>query len=134
LAEVVYKAAFPSDFEAMMKVLEEGHRALLAAGCIPKGKEPCARLCLEEALVNAVRHGNNCDHTREVRLEIVREGENDCRVRIWDEGEGFQPEDIKLPSPDQPGGRGICLIRHFVDEMRFDRVNKCFEMLFRWVA
>lgn len=133
MAEVLYKAAFPSDFEEMVKVLDQGLKALIKAGCVPQGKEPCARLCLEEALVNAVRHGNQCDHTREVRLEILREGK-DCRVRIWDEGQGFQPEDIQLPSADQPGGRGICLIRHFVDEIRFDRANKCFEMLFRWVT
>ena len=133
VAEVVYKAAFQSNFEAMMHTLDEALGVLVKQGCIPKDKEACARLCLEEALVNAVRHGNECDDTRQVRVEIVRE-DNQCRVRVCDEGKGFRPEDVALPSADQPGGRGICLIKHFVDEVRFDAEAKCFEMTFRWVA
>jgi len=133
VAELLYKAAFPSDYEAVMRALDEGLAALTSCGCIPKDKEPCARLCLEEALVNAVRHGNGCDERRLVKLEILRDKEF-FRVRVCDEGKGFRPEDVQLPAPDKPGGRGICLIRHFVDEVRFDEESKCLEMLFRWVA
>lgn len=133
MAEVLYKAAFPSEFEAMMQTLDEALGALVRGGCIPPEKEACARLCLEEALVNAVRHGNGCDQSRQVKVEILRDGDG-CRIRVCDEGTGFSPDSITLPEPDQPGGRGICLIRHFVDEVRFDKESKCFEMLFRWVA
>ena len=133
MPQVLYKATFPSNFEAMMLALDEALSALVSDGCIPKDKEACARMCLEEALVNAVRHGNKCDHNLNVDLEVIREGDR-CRVRVCDQGDGFQPDLIQLPDPDQPGGRGICLIRHFVDEVRFDKENKCFEMLFRWAA
>ncbi len=130
---MLYKAAFPSDYEAMMHALDEALGALIKGGCIPKDKESCARLCLEEALVNAVRHGNGCDQTRLVKLEVIRETDH-IRVRVCDEGNGFRPDDIQLPDPEKPGGRGICLIRHFVDEVRFDEETKCLEMLFRWQA
>lgn len=125
-----YSAEFPSTFEAMAPVLEEAVAALLRSGCISPNDEASTRLCLEEALVNAVRHGNQCKEERKVLLELTSSG-NECIIRVKDEGEGFCPEAIHLPEAEQLGGRGICLIRHYMEHVRFNPAKNCLEMKFR---
>lgn len=114
----------------MAEVLGRALDALVEEGCIPPGNIPCTRLCLEEALVNAIRHGNHCDAARKVRIEMHAEGE-DCVIKVWDEGAGFSPEDIRLPESDQLGGRGVCLIKHYMDRVTFNDKEHCLEMAFR---
>jgi anti-sigma regulatory factor (Ser/Thr protein kinase) len=130
VANEIYSRTIASSFEALMPVLDEALEAMRAHGCIPPGKEPQTRLCLEEALVNAVRHGNCCEGDREIRVMVTADADR-CTIKVCDEGRGFSPDAIELPAPDTPGGRGICLIRHFMDEVRFDRENKCFVMAFK---
>lgn len=78
------------------------------------------KLALEEALANAVKHGNKEDTSKHI---VVRYDINDERaiIIVRDEGEGFIPEDIPDPTtPDrlsQPSGRGIMLISAYMDEV-----------------
>ena len=90
---------------------------------------PCTRLCLEEALVNAIRHGNGCDARRKVSLELLGNGEY-CTIRVCDEGAGFVPENVALPGSEQLGGRGICLMRHYMDHVQYNERDRCLEMKF----
>ncbi|MBI1320841.1 MAG: hypothetical protein GC168_18100 [Candidatus Hydrogenedens sp.] len=130
MANEIYSRTIASSFEALMPVLDDALEAMRANGCIPPGKESQTRLCLEEALVNAVRHGNHCEGDRHIHVEVLSDADR-CTIKVCDEGTGFCPDAIQLPAPDTPGGRGICLIRHFMDEVRFDRENKCFVMAFK---
>lgn len=114
----------------MAPVLDEAVAALLRTGCISTNEEASTRLCLEEALVNAVRHGNQCEKDRKVKIELARSG-SECIIRVRDEGEGFCPEAIRLPEAEQLGGRGICLMRHYMEQVRFNPVTNCLEMKFR---
>lgn len=86
-------------------------------------------LALEEALVNAIRHGNRSDLSKEVGLRFYL---NDDRLlmEIEDEGAGFDP--AKLPDPtedeflDRPNGRGVLLIRTFMTRVEYlGRGNLC---------
>lgn len=86
-------------------------------------------LALEEALVNAIRHGNRSDLSKEVGLRFYL---NDDRLlmEIEDEGAGFDP--AKLPDPtedeflDRPNGRGVLLIRTFMTRVDYlGRGNLC---------
>jgi anti-sigma regulatory factor (Ser/Thr protein kinase) len=79
-------------------------------------------LCLQEALQNAVVHGNKKDFRRKVRLSVfVSESEWGCVVQ--DEGDGFDPEGVR--SPTQPeglwgeSGRGLYIISHYMDRVVF---------------
>lgn len=80
------------------------------------------KLAIEEALTNAVKHGNCNDPTKTV---TVRYSINSDRaiVSVRDEGCGFEPE--KVPDctcPDRlsmPNGRGIMLIRAYMDEVSY---------------
>ena len=79
-------------------------------------------LALTEALVNAVKHGN--DEAADKRVGLVVEIDVDgLQMTVWDEGAGFDPESI--PRSIRPedilkeSGRGIFLIRAYMDEVEF---------------
>jgi len=130
LSRPFFKEEFPSTFEAMTAVLDNAVDSLANEGWIQGSHVPCTRLCLEEALVNAVRHGNNSEADRRVTLTMLAR-DDECVIQVCDEGGGFCVDNIALPESDQLGGRGICLIRHFMDTVKFDTVAHCLEMSFR---
>lgn len=76
---------------------------------------------LEEAVVNAIRHGNQCDCRKRLRIAFCVG--NDCfEVCVEDEGKGFNPDSV--PSPldverlEMPCGRGLLMMRHYMSEVR----------------
>jgi serine/threonine-protein kinase RsbW len=81
------------------------------------------RLAVEEALLNAVIHGNKFDPAKEVHVTFTIEA-NDFNIRIQDEGNGFKPDGIPdpthTPNADKLVGRGLLLMRHFMDAVRFN--------------
>ena len=74
------------------------------------------RLVLDEAIQNAMRHGNNGDSGKMIQLTIVP-SETNITITVRDEGKGFSPNALGDPrSPEnkyRPGGRGIHLIKNF---------------------
>jgi serine/threonine-protein kinase RsbW len=80
------------------------------------------RLALEEALVNAIKHGNQMDPTKSVRIECTISPEL-VRVVIEDQGSGFQPETVPDPTEEEnlerPCGRGIMLMRAFMNHVEY---------------
>lgn len=81
------------------------------------------RLALEEALVNAIKHGNGMDPEKKVQV-LCRITQDSARVEIQDEGEGFDVGDVPDPTADEnlerPCGRGIMLMRAFMTEISFN--------------
>jgi serine/threonine-protein kinase RsbW len=81
-------------------------------------------MAVRESMVNAVVHGNRYNANKKVGLAVERNSHR-FTVKISDEGDGFEVE--KLPDPLAPenllctSGRGIFLIRSFVDECRICR-------------
>jgi serine/threonine-protein kinase RsbW len=87
----------------------------------------CIRLALEEALVNAIKHGNQLDRSKKVRISF-RVAADRFECRISDEGPGFDPRDIPDPTDienlERPCGRGLMLMRHYMNEVVYnDRGN-----------
>lgn len=80
------------------------------------------KLALEEALTNAVKHGNAEDPTKCITIRFAITGEKAVFI-IRDEGQGFVPDHIPDPTtPDRlqnPCGRGIMLIRAYMDKVQF---------------
>ena len=80
-------------------------------------------LAVDEALVNAVQHGNAADKNKQVQFSC-RISPQKIRVEIVDEGPGFDP--AKLPDPTTParlgcpGGRGVMLMRAFMSRVEFN--------------
>jgi len=83
-------------------------------------------MAVRESMVNAVVHGNRYNSNKKVRLSVATGAER-FTVRIADEGEGFEFE--HLPDPLSPenimrtSGRGIFLIRSFMDEFQIRRLE-----------
>ena len=80
------------------------------------------KLALEEALINAVKHGNRGDPSKNVTIRYAVTPEK-AVIIVRDEGPGFLPEEIPDPTdPDRlplPSGRGIMLMRSYMDEVAF---------------
>jgi serine/threonine-protein kinase RsbW len=79
-------------------------------------------LALEEAVVNGLRHGNRGDPARRVRVRY-RVTSGGVLAEVEDEGPGFDPAlvpDPTLPENlDRPCGRGLFLMRHYLDRVSF---------------
>ena len=75
------------------------------------------RLALEEALVNALKHGHNNDPAKEVRLRCRVSAER-VVAEVEDQGPGFDPAAVPDPlAPHnlaKPSGRGLLLMRHYL--------------------
>ena len=80
------------------------------------------RLALEEALVNAIKHGNGMDPNKQVHI-TCKVDEEQARITIKDEGPGFDLVDVPDPTSDEniekPGGRGIMLMKAFMSEVSY---------------
>jgi len=116
--------------EALGVTLKAALRALVDKGWVDSGQTFYAQLCLEEALVNAVDHGNERDPSKRVRIEMIEE-DDCCVIRVYDQGSGFSPGDIHLPELEQMNGRGICLIRYCMQAVAYNNQTKCLEMRMR---
>jgi serine/threonine-protein kinase RsbW len=84
-------------------------------------------IAVRESVINAIKHGNAHDASKHVHVEFVLldEGGNGIAIRVRDEGCGFDPESVPDPlAPEnllKSSGRGIFLIRSFMDEMVLQR-------------
>ncbi|AFY77313.1 MAG: anti-sigma regulatory factor [Hydrococcus sp. C42_A2020_068] len=94
---------------------------------IPSQLQPEIRLGLQEALVNAAKHGNKLDPSKTivVQFAITKDGYSWI---ISDEGCGFSPDcdcicqpTELLPSEDYESGRGLCLLHQIFDRVQWNR-------------
>jgi len=78
---------------------------------------------LHEALTNAIRHGNQLDPSKKVTLTVELAHEQ-AIFTITDEGQGFDPSQVCDPTEEEHllhhCGRGLLLIRHYMDEVRYN--------------
>jgi serine/threonine-protein kinase RsbW len=83
-------------------------------------------MAVRESIVNAVVHGNRYNRRKRVHLAVASTAAQ-LKVLIGDEGEGFDVNALPDPVADhnllQQSGRGIFLIRAFVDEFSVRRLN-----------
>ena len=82
-------------------------------------------LAMEEALANAIKHGNHSDYSKSVRIRC-RLWPDRVRIEVADEGAGFSVSLIPNPTDpshiDSPSGRGIMLMRSFMTRVEY---NEC---------
>jgi len=81
------------------------------------------QLALQEALMNAILHGNRSDPEKYVRLCVAIEDGGGIIIVVKDTGSGFDPS--QLPDPTlgenilRERGRGVFLIQQLMDEVQF---------------
>lgn len=78
------------------------------------------KLALEEAMTNAVKHGNGNDESKSITVRYSV-SVSQVVIIVRDEGPGFVPEDVPDPTQNDrlmlPTGRGIMLMRAYMDEV-----------------
>ncbi len=86
------------------------------------------RLALDEAVTNAIRHGNGLDPGKKVHIDGRVNPDRVC-VRIEDEGTGFRPQELPDPTSEEnlnrPHGRGVLLMNAYMTDVRFDKSGAC---------
>jgi serine/threonine-protein kinase RsbW len=80
-------------------------------------------LTLEEAVNNAVKHGNKLNPEKKVTINYSIDSDK-IEISITDEGEGFKPESVEDPRWGEglykPGGRGLLLMNSYMDIVKFN--------------
>ena len=83
-------------------------------------------MAVRESMVNAVVHGNRYNSNKKVRFSVAA-GPERFTVTITDEGEGFEyrnlPDPLSAENIMRTSGRGIFLIRSFMDEFQIRRLE-----------
>ncbi len=81
-------------------------------------------LAVREAVINAMVHGNHQDPALKVRVTL-KVGRRGLQAKVSDEGNGFDPNNSPDPTAEEnllnTSGRGLLLMKAFVDDVRFRR-------------
>jgi serine/threonine-protein kinase RsbW len=87
-------------------------------------------MAVRESVINAIKHGNNCDARKRVFIEFTSRpsgAPTELLVRVRDQGTGFDP--AAVPNPLAPEnvlrstGRGIFMMRSFMDDVAIERAE-----------
>jgi serine/threonine-protein kinase RsbW len=89
-------------------------------------------LTLEEAFLNAVKHGNKMDPSKKVKVEYSV-NEDKVEIFITDQGPGFKPESVEDPRFGEnlfkPGGRGLLLMNSYMDMVKYNPEGNSVHMI-----
>jgi serine/threonine-protein kinase RsbW len=122
--------SIPSELAAGHRVLEELLEKLAAENWTSRDIFGI-RLALEEAIVNAIKHGNCLDCSKCVHITCHSTPEK-VWIRISDEGPGFNPGAVPdctdADHIDAPNGRGIMLMRNFMSRVEYNPCGNAVEM------
>lgn len=123
----------PSDLKYLDPVLDYLNEWMLRFGIINPGDSEVL-IALDEAIVNAIKHGNKCDSRKAVHIAIEYNSEG-ARFTITDEGAGFSKESVPDPTDPcrllEPSGRGLLLITHIMDSVCHNQPGNRIEMFKR---
>ena len=117
------------DFDSTLESVDEAEALILEtasrAGFDEDGQHHIS-MAARECLVNAVVHGNRYNAHKKVHVAVAGSPEV-IRIVIRDEGEGFDLSDLPDPLAEENllrhSGRGIFLIRAFMDEFTVRKVS-----------
>ena len=104
-----------------VEVAEEIARRVAATAGFGEESEHQIEMALHETMINAIWHGNKNDASKSVwlRFEIYNDR---LEIRVRDQGNGFNVSEVPDPCSTENllklSGRGIFLIRTFMDEFR----------------
>ena len=89
-------------------------------------------LAIEEAFINAVKHGNKMDENKEVEINYSVTGEK-VEIAVSDPGDGFDPDNVPDPRCGdniyKTEGRGLFLIRSYMDRVEFNDRGNSIDMI-----
>jgi serine/threonine-protein kinase RsbW len=133
---LVNKEVIQSDLEEARQLEERLLEEVQAQG-FSEAECFAIKLALEEGLINAIKHGNRYDPNKTVTVcyEIVPQK---VSFAIADEGPGFSACNVPDPTADEnlerPCGRGIMLIRAYMDEVSYNEEGNELRMVKRRIT
>jgi serine/threonine-protein kinase RsbW len=105
-----------------MREVQDSVAQLLGELEYPKRDCFSVRLALEEALANAVKHGNNGDESKKIEVRCQANSEF-LEIEVCDHGAGFALEQVPSPTEGEclfnANGRGLALMERFMDRIEF---------------
>ena len=88
-------------------------------------------MAMEEAVMNAIKHGNKRDAAKEVHV-ILKTHEQGLYVKVTDQGDGFDPNDVPDCTADEnlekTSGRGLMLMKSYMDSVKYNQKGNSVEM------
>ncbi len=118
--EIALSEELPSKLGLKTPLIERVLAELDRAGMLGADESLTIRLCLDELITNAIKHGNKGDETKTFRTTLFLDGAR-WAIRVEDQGEGFTPRDV--PDVDDPEtwyfthGRGVLIITQYMDDV-----------------
>jgi len=89
-------------------------------------------LAMEEAFLNAVKHGNKYDSSKKINIKYLF-GSDKFDITITDQGGGFEHGNLPDPRRDEnlykPRGRGILLMRSYMDVVDYSEDGSSVRMI-----
>jgi len=126
--EVLLSMAIPTDLSLKSALVLRMTKELVRTGCLPPEGSPQAEVVLDEALTNAMLHGNRLDRSKKVQVELFADAER-WGVTVRDEGEGFGPQDVPDPADLETilseSGRGIMLMDAYAERLVYGAGGRC---------
>ena len=117
-----YRMVIPSDYESVQRA-ESFLLNAIAEHDYSEVASFAVRLAVEEAIVNAIKHGNRLDPRKTVAIDMDVDASR-VEIIVTDQGPGFDVASVPDPTAqenlEKPSGRGIMLMRFFMDEIRFN--------------
>jgi serine/threonine-protein kinase RsbW len=114
----------PSEVRAISPLVDRLMKLIEGSQCVP-GEEFHIELALREALNNAVVHGNQENPERKVRIRCRCQPGKEISIVVTDQGKGFDFETIVrdgiTSDPNSEHGRGIQLMKAYLDDVHFKR-------------
>ena len=109
-----------SDLAEARRVQSEIEQVLQQISAFSEREIFAIKLAVEEALVNAIKHGNQMDRAKKVHVTYHVHVDR-FEVQIADEGPGFDPDEVPDPTApenlERPCGRGLLLMRSYMTEV-----------------
>ena len=100
---------------------EEATRSVCATLGFNEETEFRIEMAVHETVINAIHHGNKEDPLKKVYINFIV-SEETLEIHVRDEGPGFDPGEVPDPLAKENllniSGRGIFLVRKFMDEFR----------------
>ena len=124
----------PTDVEAIAPLVKQVIGLIERSHCV-RGEEPKVELALQEALNNAVVHGNRRDSGKTVHVRCRCKLGSGVSLTVSDEGQGFDPDGVPDPlaveNLESKHGRGIYFMKSLMDRVSFQKEGTQVHMLKR---